>query len=264
MKILAARLDIADVDHHRLDDHRRQVPGIRLDHGDRMFDVVEREDRCTFHPARVKSRGPGHRGHRAHRAAGLGRVVEDAYEHRVRPTVVAPLNLGDPIPPGGSPCDLKGVKCRFGPRIGEANHVDRRDDLEEQLGQFDHSLPFHTDRQPRLEGFANRGLHARIPVSQNDRPIAEDQIDVSIRIDVPNFGAFRGPEVQRVRRSESRIGTDSGRNDAAGSIEMSLGFRDGAIHRCIPLVSSRSERGEWWSSYSAWKKSRLSPTARAR
>ena len=86
----------------------------------------------------------------------------------------------------------------FGAGIHQPHFLDRRNRLDDQLGQFAFGFGRSAKTGAARGGFLHRRDHLRMRVPQDHRSPGADVVDVAIAVDVVQIGAFAALEEDRL------------------------------------------------------------------
>ena len=178
----------ADVHQDRLENNRRDLPGIFLE---AALDGAEVIEGCNRH---VRDRRLGHAQSTWNRdrildVAEVGLVRLHADQGRVVQAVIAAFELEDLVAAGCCASEANGVHRGFGAAGAEADHLDR-----EALADFFRKLPFHVVRhaehgaggEPLLDGLHHRGM----AVTRHQSAEAQVVIDVVVAVEIAEVRAL--------------------------------------------------------------------------
>ncbi len=190
----------------RLDDHGGDlIPRTREERLDRREVVVRREQGVGHHGGRHAGGG----GDADRRRAGAGGDQEG-----VGMAVVAPCEFDEAVAPGGGAGEAQGRHGRFGPRVDQADHVDRRQRGGDRLRDLHLGAGRRADRRAAAERLGDRRHHRRMAMPQDVRTVAADVVDVAPAVLALEPGPLRRAHEDR-RAADAAEGADGG-VDAAG------------------------------------------------
>ena len=177
-------------------------PGVLADELRARLDVVERQHQHLLLRTRSQPGGCGH-GARAVRRAQLRSQRRQVADQRgVVDAVVGALELGHHRPAGeGAGCP-HGSQDRLGAGAAEAQPLQGRHPLGEQLGQL------HLQRRGREVGgaapgsLADGGDHRRMGVAEDQGAGVVDEVQTAVAVDVDQVHALGVVDVERERIDE--------------------------------------------------------------
>ncbi len=161
-----------------------------------------------------------------------GRVIEPASSgpggvgqgDLVAPAVVLPFELDDVTATGGGAGEAHRREHRFGPRRAEADHLDPRHQLDQGTGDL---------RLQRVAGAVHRTAaklprdgrdDRRVGVAEDERPVAEQVVDVAVAVDVEQVRPLAAVDEDRMGIDEGAVvGADPTGQDAPSFVEQRPG-----------------------------------------
>jgi hypothetical protein len=138
-------------------------------------------------------------------AAGLRnrrREVRRGRQDRIEPAVVVAGELHHQRAPGGGAGRAQRAVHPFRPRQAEPQPLERRHRVAQLLGERDLRLALGARLLQPRGGLGDRGDHLRVPVTEDDRAHAADEVDELVAVDVVQAGAAGRRERQRHRPLE--------------------------------------------------------------
>ena len=136
----------------------------------------------------VSAKARGHAGgigdaQRGHAGAGFD-------QQRIDVAVIAAFEFDGEIAAGESARHAQSAHGGFGAGVDQAHHFHGRNDLRDQLGQFDFVPGGRAEAGAGFENLAQRVDHRRRAMAQEQRPPGADVIDIGIAVDVEDARAF--------------------------------------------------------------------------
>src|SRR5438093_3501692 len=115
--------------------------------------------------------------------------------------------LDELAPPGSGPREPNGGHGRFGSRIDEPEHIDRRHPVGNKRRQSHFALGRRAEGPASLQLRAYRLDDGRRAVTQDQGTPGADQIEVPVVVDIPDPGTFGSGDEGR-RPPDRAIGSD--------------------------------------------------------
>src|SRR5438093_8430838 len=128
--------------------------------------------------------------------------------------------LDELAPPGSGPREPNGRHGRFGSRIDEAEHLDRRHPVRNKRRQSHFALGWSTEGPAALQLRAYRLADGRRAVTQDQWAPGADEIEIAVPIDIPEPWTF-SPGNEGWRSPDRAIRADRA-VDAAGDQALRL------------------------------------------
>ena len=174
LEVPRRRWNDAHVGGHRLDDHGRDL--VRVEQPLDRVEVVERRDERV---ARGAGRDSGTGLHADGARAGL-------HEEGIGVAVVAAGHLDERVAAGGRARQADGAHGRLGAGADEAEPLDRRHGIGDQLGQLDLVAVRRAVAGATGGGIGDGGHDGRMGVAQDHRPPGADIVDQLVAVHVPD------------------------------------------------------------------------------
>ena len=118
---------------------------------------------------------------------GHAAVARGRADVPVLPAVIAAG--GDAIAAGGRTRNAHAGRGRVRAVLAEPDHLGRRDDLLQQLGELDLELTREAVDDTLVELRTDRRIDVGVAVAEHDRQQTADEIDIFIAVDVPDPSA---------------------------------------------------------------------------
>jgi len=206
--------DQVHVARDRLDDDRRDLAASCPEQILDLLQIVEIEDdRVLCEIRRYPARRRIAEGQQAR--AGLDQKT-------VGMAVIAAFELDDSVTPGKAACEADRAHRRLGAGTDQPQHLDRRQQLADQLGHFDLTLGRCAERKATQRSLANRLHDGGVRVAGDCRPPRSDIVDVAHAVGVPHPRTLCPLDESR-RSAHGAEGTnrrvDAARNGFLGTLE---------------------------------------------
>jgi len=129
--------------------------------------------------------------------------------------VKIPLEAKDFLAAGESAGQAEAVHRGFGAGAGEADEVEARDGLAEEIGKLCVLLVFVRAGSAAIHGLLHGCLNTPVAMTDQRGPVTATQVDVFAAIKVPDPAAGSAVEVERMAKG---LVDARGRRDAAGEM----------------------------------------------
>ena len=154
---------------------------------------------------------------RAVRPAVRERAAAGLDEQRVHVAVIAALELDDLVAAGEPARQPKAGHRRLRAAVDHSHLLDRRDPAADQLGHFHFERIGNAEADAARGRLADRVEHDRRRVPEDRRAPGADVIDVFVAVDVPNPGALRAVDEERLA-AEAAEGAHGGIHAAGDAL----------------------------------------------
>ena len=209
----------------RLDDDAGDVPGVQRERFFELRDVVVLQHHGVLHHF------GGHAG--AGRVAESGEAGAGFHEQRVGMAVITAFELDDGVAAGRAAGEANRAHARFGAGTHQADHLDRRHQAHDLLGQLDLALGRRAEGKALHGGLLHRLQHRGMAVPEDHRSPRSDVVDVALAVRVPEVRPQRARDETRcaahgAERAHRRI--HAAGNELARALEKLLvAIRDARV-----------------------------------
>ena len=221
-EVVGARKDHPGVHHHRLHQHRGDLPRMSVERRGERREIVPRErDRGVQRLSELTRR---------RRASAL---ATDRHENVVEPAVVVTLETDEAEATGGG---SRHSQCRLhhlGARRAEADLVRPTEHRAQPFRGLDLQRVLGAEHDPCATGLLHRLEDRARGVAEERRTLAEQVVDVVVLVHVPEPGTLPANK-EDGRPVEADVGMDTSRGSSTGPFGER--FRSWSASHCSPTL----------------------------